>query len=253
MYLEKIVETKKEEVAKLKEKKISLKDSFQKGKLTLIAEIKKASPSKGIISTNFDPQRQLELYIKAGADAISILTDEKYFQGSTKILKELRAKTNLPILRKDFIIDPIQIYQSLFLGANVILLIASILTKKEISDFLKISKDIGLESIVEVHNRQELIKVLDTETEILGINNRDLNDFSVSLRNTEKLLEELEKLDKRKDFYVISESGIKEKSDIDYLRSLEVDGVLIGEALMKENDPVLKIGELFPEKRSNLQ
>ncbi len=87
----------------------------------------------------------------------------------------------------------------------------------------------------------------------MGINNRDLNDFSVSLRNTEKLLEELEKLDKRKDFYVISESGIKEKSDIDYLRSLGVDGVLIGEALMKENDPVSKIGELFPEKRSNLQ
>lgn len=253
MYLEKIVETKKEEVAKLKEKKISLKDSFQKGKLTLIAEIKKASPSKGIISTNFDPQRQLELYMKASADAISILTDEKYFQGSTNILKELRTKTNLPILRKDFIIDPIQIYQSLFLGANVILLIASILTKKEISDFLKISKDIGLEAIVEVHNPQELTKVLDTETEILGINNRDLNDFSVSLRNTEKLLEELEKLDKRKDFYVISESGIKEKSDIDYLRSLGVDGVLIGEALMKENDPVSKIGELFPEKRSNLQ
>jgi indole-3-glycerol phosphate synthase len=253
MYLEKIVETKREEVAKLKEKKISLKDTFKKGKLTLIAEIKKASPSKGIISTNFDPQRQLELYIKGGADAISILTDEKYFQGSTNILKELRTKTNLPILRKDFIIDPIQIYQSLFLGANVILLIASILTKKEISDFLKISKDIGLEAIVEVHNPQELTKVLDTETEILGINNRDLNDFSVSLRNTEKLLEELEKLDKRKDFYVISESGIKEKSDIDYLRSLGVDGVLIGEALMKENDPVLKIGELFPEKRSNLQ
>jgi indole-3-glycerol phosphate synthase len=253
MYLEKIVETKREEVAKLKEKKISLKDSFQKGKLTLIAEIKKASPSKGIISTNFDPQRQLELYMKASADAISILTDEKYFQGSTNILKELRTKTNLPILRKDFIIDPIQIYQSLFLGANVILLIASILTKKEISDFLKISKDIGLEAIVEVHNPQELTKVLDTETEILGINNRDLNDFSVSLRNTEKLLEELEKLGKRRDFYVISESGIKEKSDIDYLRSLGVDGVLIGEALMKENDPVSKIGELFPEKRSNLQ
>lgn len=253
MYLEKIVETKREEVAKLKEKKISLKDTFKKGKLTLIAEIKKASPSKGIISTNFDSQRQLELYIKGGADAISILTDEKYFQGSTKILKELRTKTNLPILRKDFIIDPIQIYQSLFLGANVILLIASILTKKEISDFLKISKDIGLEAIVEVHNHQELIKVLDTETEILGINNRDLSDFSVSLRNTEKLLEELEKLDKRRDFYVISESGIKEKSDIDYLRSLGVNGVLIGEALMKENDPVSKIGELFPEKRSNLK
>lgn len=248
MYLEKIVETKKEEVSKLKKKKISLINSLQKKELTLIAEIKKASPSKGIISTNFDPERQLELYIKAGADAISILTDEKYFQGSTEILKRLRSKTNLPILRKDFIIDSVQIYQSLFLGADVILLIASILSKEEISNFLKITKDIGLEAIVEVHNRKELMMVLDTGAEILGINNRNLQDFSVNLQNTEKILEELEKLGKRKEFYVISESGIKEKSDIDYLRSLGVDGVLIGETLMKENNPVSKVHELIPEK-----
>jgi len=252
MFLDKIVDTKKKEIEKIKSKKNSLKGSLEKEEITLIAEIKKASPSKGIISKDFDPDSQLEAYIKGGADAVSILTDEEYFQGSTELLQRLRKKTTLPILRKDFIIDAVQIYQSLFLGADVILLIASILSQKELREFLHLTEDLGMEALVEVHNLEDLEKVLNTDTQILGINNRDLNDFYVDIKNTEKILDELEKKGRRKDFYIISESGIKEKKDIDYLKSLGVNGVLIGETLMRENNPISKIRELFPEKEKIL-
>ncbi|RAO98812.1 indole-3-glycerol phosphate synthase [Petrotoga sp. 9PW.55.5.1] len=252
MFLDKIVDNKKKEIEKIKSKKNSLKSSLEKEEITLIAEIKKASPSKGIISKDFDPDSQLEAYIKGGADAVSILTDEEYFQGSTELLQRLKKKTTLPILRKDFIIDAVQIYQSLFLGADVILLIASILSQKELREFLHLTEDLGMEALVEVHNLEDLEKVLNTDTQILGINNRDLTDFSVNIKNTEKILDKLAKKSRRKDFYIISESGIKEKKDIDYLKSLGVDGVLIGEALMRENNPISKIRELFPEKEKIL-
>jgi indole-3-glycerol phosphate synthase len=148
--------------------------------------------------------------------------------------------------------DTVQIYQSLFLGADVILLIASILSQKELREFLHLTEDLGMEALVEVHNLEDLEKVLNTDTQILGINNRDLTDFSVKIKNTEKILDKLAKKSRRKDFYIISESGIKEKKDIDYLKSLGVNGVLIGEALMRENNPISKIRELFPEKEKIL-
>lgn len=248
MFLQEIIKTKNEELLKLTQKKRSLKSVLRKSELTLIAEIKKASPSKGIISKNFDPEKQLEAYAKGGADAISILTDEKYFNGGTEILRQLRSKTTLPILRKDFIIHPLQIYESLFLGSDVILLIAAILTKEQIINFLEISNQFGLETLVEVHDYDDLEKIKGTKTEMLGINNRNLDDFTVDIRNTEKIINKLERMNIRGNFYIVSESGIKNKKDIDYLESLSVDGVSIGEALMKADNPLEKIKELFPQK-----
>lgn len=248
MFLQEIIKTKNEELSKLTQKKRSLKSALKKSKLTLIAEIKKASPSKGLISKNFDPEKQLQAYSQGGADAISILTDEKYFNGSTEILRQLRGKTSLPILRKEFIIHPLQIYESLFLGADIVLLIAAILTKQQIISFLDISNQLGLEALVEVHDHDDLEKIIDTKTEILGINNRNLDNFTVDITNTEKIINELEKMNIRNNFYIVSESGVKDKSDVDYLESLGVNGVLIGEALMKSNKPQEKIKELFPKK-----
>ncbi len=248
MFLQEIIKTKNEELSKLTQKKRSLKSALKKSELTLIAEIKKASPSKGLISKNFDPEKQLQAYSQGGADAISILTDEKYFNGSTEILRQLRGKTSLPILRKEFIIHPLQIYESLFLGADIVLLIAAILTKQQIISFLDISNQLGLEALVEVHDHDDLEKIIDTKTEILGINNRNLDNFTVDITNTEKIINELEKMNIRNNFYIVSESGVKDKSDVDYLESLGVNGVLIGEALMKSNKPQEKIKELFPKK-----
>ena len=245
MILDKITEYKIKKVNDLKKKKASLIEKLKKPGITLIAEIKKASPSKGVIARDFDPYRQLTQYEKAGAGAISILTDKKFFQGSNKLLESLRPHTKLPLLRKDFIIDPLQIYESCLIGADVILLIAAILNKQKIYRYLELARKLGREVIVEVHNLQELKMVLDTPVTIIGINNRNLKDFSVDLQTTEKLLNSLTNLTNRKDYCIIAESGIKNKSDVDYLKKSGVDGVLIGETLMKAANPFQKIRELL--------
>lgn len=244
MILDEIILEKKQEIASLKAERRSLKKSLNTKGLSLIAEIKKASPAKGLIRKNFQPEDQLEHYIKAGVDAVSILTDKKFFQGNNEILRNLRKRTNLPLLRKDFIIDPIQVYESFFLGADVILLIAAVLDQDELNKLLAVTRQLGLEAIVEVHNQTELERVLMTSAEIIGINNRNLKDFSVSLKTTEKLVEKLQKDNVRDNYYLIAESGIKSKSDIDYLKELGVDGVLVGETLMRSQDPFRKIKEL---------
>lgn len=244
MILDKIIIEKKKEVAKLKKQKVSLKEKLQKDKLSLLAEIKKASPSKGLIQKNFNPEAQLKAYQKAGADCISVLTDQKFFQGSNEILREVRGLTKLPILRKEFIIDPLQIYESFFIGADVILLIAAVLEIEELKNMLKLTKKLNLEAVVEVHNEKELKYVLKTDAEIIGINNRNLNDFTVDLKTTEKLLKIIENKGMRDQYYLIAESGIKTKDDIEYLRKLSVDGVLIGETLMRAENPEAKIREL---------
>jgi indole-3-glycerol phosphate synthase len=244
MILDKIVEHKRKEVKELKQQRSSLKERLAADKISLLAEIKKASPSKGLIQPNFNPAAQLKAYEQAGAAGISILTDQKFFQGSTQILKEMRKLTELPILRKEFIIDPLQIYESFFLGADVILLIAAILDDRQLENFLVLSGELNLEAVVEVHSREELKRVLKTEAEIIGINNRDLNDFSVDLKTTADLNAELEKLGQRDNHYLIAESGIKTKADIDFLREIGVDGVLIGETLMRSESPAAKVKEL---------
>ncbi|HHU92730.1 MAG TPA: indole-3-glycerol phosphate synthase TrpC [Halanaerobiaceae bacterium] len=244
MILEKIVLEKEKEIENLKRAGRSLKKRLADKDISLIAEIKKASPTKGLISKDFQPEFQLAEYIRAGAAAVSILTDEKFFQGSKELFQNLRKETTLPLLRKDFIIEPIQVYESLFLGADVILLIASILEEEKLKDLLKLVHSLGLEAIVEVHSLEDLEKILGTPAEIIGINNRNLQDFSVDLKTTEKIVKELQGKKLRDNYYIIAESGIKDREDIDYLRDLGVNGVLIGETLMKAADPYRKIREL---------
>lgn len=243
MILEEIVNSKKREIKNLKQKKHSLQHTLAENELTLIAEIKKASPSKGVIAENFDPCTRLHQYLEGGADAVSVLTDSEYFQGSNDIFREIRMQTELPLLRKEFIIDFLQVYESCLLGADVILLIAAILDKNQITDMINLARQLGMEAIVEVHTRQELEKVMSTPAEIIGINNRNLHDFSVSLTTTKALIQLLKDKNLRSQYYIISESGIKDNEDISYLTALGVDGVLVGESLMKADKPAQTINE----------
>ena len=245
MILDDIIQYKKKKIKHIKDKHYSLKRKLKKENLTLIAEIKKASPSKGLIADVFLPEQQLKCYQKGGAEAVSILTEENFFQGSPDIVKQLRPKAKIPILRKDFIIDPLQIYESCLLGADVILLIAAVLKQDIIKKYLKLARRLGLEAIVEVHNQQELLEVIETDCKIIGINNRNLKNFSVDLQTTEKLLTILEQKNIRSQYYVISESGINNHNDIQYLKSLNIDGVLIGETLMRSQQPAEKIKTLL--------
>lgn len=207
--------------------------------LGIIGEIKKASPSKGIIRKDFCPVEIGRLYNEKGLEAISILTENKFFQGSNSYLRQVRAITDLPILRKDFIIDSFQIYQSKILGADAILLICGILTRDQLLDFQKIAKALDLDCLVEVHTRDELEGALETGAQIIGINNRNLKDFTTDLKNTEKLIKYIPE-----DKIVISESGIQSREDMDYLKALGVRGVLIGESLMRAQNIGDKLGEL---------
>ncbi|MDD2370498.1 MAG: indole-3-glycerol phosphate synthase TrpC [Firmicutes bacterium] len=199
--------------------------------LILIAEVKKGSPSKGIILEDFNPVEIAINYEKAGAGAISVLTEEKYFLGRNEYLEKIRENVNIPILRKDFIIDEYQIYHSKYLGAAVILLIVAILDKKSLTDYLKIAQDLGLDVIVEVHTEDEIKTAIEVGAKIIGINNRNLKTFEVDLKNTQKLLPLIPE-----GIFVISESGIKTAADIIFLKDLGVSGVLIGETLMRSSD-----------------
>ncbi len=245
MILDDIVQHKKNEINNIKSKKKSLIKQLKKDKLTLIAEIKKASPSKGIISSNFKPLSILKKYQNGGADAISVLTDQKYFQGSNDIFKKVKRNTDLPVLRKEFIIDKLQIYESCLIGADIILLIAAILDKNKINKFLEICRELGMEAIVEIHNQVELRKVIETKAKIIGINNRNLNNFTVDINTTGKIIKHMVKKNIRKNYYIISESGIKTSEDIRVLKNVNIDGVLIGETLMKTSEPEKKIYELM--------
>ncbi|PAB59498.1 indole-3-glycerol phosphate synthase TrpC [Anaeromicrobium sediminis] len=200
----------------------------RKKELSIIAEIKKASPSKGIIREDFDPISIGKSYEKNKVEAISVLTEDKFFQGQDYYLSEIKKTTTIPLLRKDFIIDPYEIYQSKALGADAILLIVGILSKKELIHFQKIAKDIGLQCLVEVHDKFQLDMALDTQGEIIGINNRNLKTFKTNLETTEKLIEFIPK-----DKVIVSESGINTRDDMKFLKELGVDGVLIGESLMR--------------------
>src|SRR5690554_252936 len=247
MILDDIVAEKKRELVGLVKKRRSLIKGLSENGLTLIAEIKKASPSRGIIADNFEPEEQLKGYIRAGAGAISILTDKKFFQGGKEILSRLRELTILPILRKDFIIEPLQVYESLFLGADVLLLIAALLDTKRLSKLVNLSHQLGMEVLLEVHDRDDLIKALKTKARILGINNRNLRDFTVDIGKTSEIMSYLEEHGERERFFVVSESGIRSSKDIVYIEETGVDGVLIGEALMTADNPVSRVRSLFAE------
>ena len=204
--------------------KASLKDKDQ----AIIAEIKKASPSAGIISENFDPVTKAKEYEAFGASALSILTEEDYFLGSTQYLKDVKKISKLPILRKDFIVDIYQIYESKFIGSDCILLIASILSDEELNDFTQLADTLGLDYIIEVHNEDELKRVQDFSEAIIGVNNRDLKSFTVDIENSIRLKQLF-----NRDNLFVAESGIKGQSDINKLLRNGINIFLIGESLMK--------------------
>lgn len=204
--------------------KASLKDKDQ----AIIAEIKKASPSAGIISENFDPVTKAQEYEAFGASALSILTEEDYFLGSTQYLKDVKKISKLPILRKDFIVDIYQIYESKLIGSDCILLIASILSDEELNDFTQLADTLGLDYIIEVHNEDELKRVQDFSEAIIGVNNRDLKSFTVDIENSIRLKQLF-----NQDNLFVAESGIKGQSDINKLLQHGINIFLIGESLMK--------------------
>ena len=206
----------------------------------IIAEVKKASPSKGVIREDFDPVEIGKIYEVAGASAISVLTEENFFKGSLDYLKKIRGLTSIPLLCKDFIFDEYQVYQARAFGADVFLLIAAILNNGKLNELLKLGRGLGMEAIVEVHDLKELKRVLCTEAQIIGINNRDLTTFKTDIATTIRLAKEIPD-----DKVVVSESGINTRGDIFRLRESGVSAFLIGESLMREKDIGGKLRELL--------
>ena len=204
------------------------KDNISNKDEAIIAEIKKASPSAGVISEDFDPIKKAIEYEAFGASALSILTEEDFFMGSVSYLKDVKKITNLPILRKDFMIDEYQIYESKLIGADCILLIASILSDQQIEDFINIAQQLELDYLIEVHDENELHRVEHFEDALIGINNRNLKTFEVDLDNSVRL----RNIFKQKNVF-IAESGIKSREDINYLKLNNIKVFLIGESLMR--------------------
>ena len=209
-------------------KETNFKKSLQNKAEAIIAEIKRASPSAGIISDNFDPVLKSKEYESFGASALSILTEEDYFLGNIEYLKDVKAITSLPILRKDFIVDEYQIYESKLIGADCILLIASILNDEELKNFSEIAERLKLDYIIEVHDEEELQRVQHFSNAIIGVNNRNLKTFDVDINNSV----ELKKIFEGENIF-IAEPGIKSKKDIEYLKQHNINVFLIGESLMK--------------------
>lgn len=216
-------------------KKALLSDS-----ISLIAEVKKHSPSVGTISRNFKPVKIAKIYENGGAKAISVLTDKKYFKGDLLYLRKIKNTVKVPVLRKDFIIDEYQIYESKYYGADAILLIVSILSESKLKRFIRLADSLNITSLVEVHNKNDIKKAVRCKAKIIGINNRDLKTFKVTLKTTASLMKFIPK-----GIIVVSESGIKTKKDINYLRSLKVNAILMGETLMRSSNKERKIRELF--------
>ena len=210
------------------------------GSIKLIAEVKKASPSAGVIREAFNHIEIARLYEQGGAAAISVLTDEEFFRGKLEYLSEIKQTVELPLLRKDFIIDHYQIYEARVAGADAVLLIARILSDEELRAFLKLSQELGMKCLVEVHDADELKKALDADAAIIGINNRDLNTFKTDLETTFKLRPLIP--DGKT---IVSESGISTRDDIVRLNECGVNAVLIGETFMRAPDILAKMRELF--------
>lgn len=251
--LDEIMAWKREEVKRLEAhaqelKKIALKQnefrgfrqSLQAAEFGLIAEVKKASPSAGIINETIDPAQQAFDYQFGGAHAISVLTDEKYFQGHLMDLKAVRAKVNLPLLRKDFMVHRNQIYEAIVGGADAILLIVAGLKADELNDLYQEARDLQLDVLVEVHDLREMDYALDLGADLIGINNRSLQTFEVSLETTVLLAEEAPT-----DVVLVSESGIKGRSEVELVQSAGVDAILVGETLMRSENVRAKILELL--------
>jgi indole-3-glycerol phosphate synthase len=198
------------------------------GELVLIAEIKKASPSAGVIAEAFDPVAIAKNYARAGAEAISVLTDQQFFQGALDHLSSVRAAVPVPLLRKDFVLDEVQIIESAAAGADAILLIVAALEQQQLEELLAVAAAYQMDALVEVHTLKELERALETDAEIIGINNRNLSTFAIDLSITERLSEEVPD-----ELVLVSESGIRSVDDLERIKRCGVDAVLIGEALMR--------------------
>jgi indole-3-glycerol phosphate synthase len=256
--LDKIVAEKKLEVAKLRPQAGQLKQAAATRKdfrdfagalrrddgAALIAEVKKASPSAGVIVKDFDAIQIARNYEDGGASALSVLTDEKFFQGRIEYLQQIRDAVRLPLLRKDFIIDELQIHEATACGADAILLIVAILNDAQLKGFRELASQLQLASLVEVHDEVELDRALASGAEIIGVNNRDLRDFSVSLATTEKLATKLKRGMCGK-HTLVAESGIHARADVERVTKAGANAILVGESLMRSGDIAGKVKELL--------
>ncbi len=263
MILDKIIENKRSEVERTKKSKPldSLKSELQNidstkgfyecispdGSTKVIAEIKRASPSKGVLRSDFDPVEISKSYASGGASAISVLTDSRFFKGTLNHLRNVRSSVEIPLLRKDFIIDPYQVYESRFYGADAILLIVAALDSTILRELLELAHSLEMDALVEIHDERELDKAIEAGSKIIGINNRDLKTFDVSLETSLRLCRLIpsEKI-------IISESGIGSIEDIKRLRSAGISVLLIGETFMRAPKPGEELRKLLLECNNSL-
>ena len=220
--------------------KNSLIKSVEKNNIAVIAEMKKASPSLGLIRKEYEPEELAQHYAKANAACLSVLTDEPFFQGSIEHLTSVRKSVDLPLLRKDFIIDEYQVYESRFQGADCILLIAAALTQNQLKDYYQLAIELKLDVLVEVHTYEEVEKALSINANLIGINNRNLKTFEVDLETTKHLTQYIPQ-----EVLVVSESGIKTREDVQKICSYGVSIFLVGEAFMKADNPGRELKNIF--------
>lgn len=244
---ERVVDAKKKQsLIQIKEKALALpkgefefEKALKKDDLAFICECKKASPSKGIIAKDFPYLQIAKEYEQAGADCISVLTENKYFLGEEKYLAEIAKEVKIPCLRKDFIVDEYMIFEAKILGAKAVLLICSILSEKQLKEYIAICDDLGISALVEAHDEREIKMALNAKARIIGVNNRNLKDFTIDMENSKKLRELIPQ-----DVLFVAESGIKDAKDIAKMREIGADAVLIGETLMQAKDKKAKLNML---------
>ena len=211
--------------------------------IRLIAEIKRASPSRGVLCSHINLAELVQVYARGGAAAISVLTETNFFQGSIDDLEATRKVVKLPLLRKDFVFDPYQVYETRAYGADALLLIVAILSQVELEELLSLSHSLGLKCLVEVHNEDEVERALKSKANIIGINNRDLSTFAVDIHTTQRLRPLIP--DKK---IVVAESGIRSRDDVEKLQEWKVNAILVGEALVTASDILAKMKELIPSR-----
>ncbi|MCY4094336.1 MAG: indole-3-glycerol phosphate synthase TrpC [Gammaproteobacteria bacterium] len=219
------------------------REALHSPEASVIAEIKKASPSKGVIQKEFEPSDIAASYERHGAACLSVLTDERFFQGSDAVLRTARGKTRLPVLRKDFIVDEYQIFETRVLPADCLLLIVAALDRAQLKSFHNIGTELGLSVLVEVHDEAEVEMALSVDAKLIGINNRDLRTFHTDLAVTERLVEQIPASVK-----VVSESGIRSRADVLRILACGVNTFLVGEAFMRASDPGLAMSEIFEDR-----
>ena len=229
----------KQQALSMQKGSFAFEKALRKDGISFICECKKASPSKGLIAPEFPYLQIAEEYEAAGADCISVLTEPKWFLGSDKFLKEIADAVSIPCLRKDFTVDEYMIYEAKVLGASAVLLICSILGKSEIREYLQICDDLGLSALVETHDEREVQMAIDAGARVIGVNNRNLKDFSVNTDNSRRLRELIPS-----EVLFVSESGVQTAEDVAALRAIGADAVLIGETLMRAADKKAKLAEL---------